>query len=300
MSSTNERFYQCGGVTIRVTSELPITDHTFSRQVRRFEVAKPGIDTVSLHHAFSLPDVELLKQKSRIVYQKRPWRIYRSAEESSWLYLCETPEPERAWYMIGVFNETHEQGHIFGNKSIFQAYATAEHQSLSLMPTDQILLTRILADRQACIFHSAGVILNGHGLLFIGHSEAGKSTISRMLQQHGTVLSDDRNIVRKDADGFRIYGTWSYSGIDEVSPECAPLRAIYLLKQEPYNRITACNGKKALVNLFLPKVIRSVTDGPWWQQQFSLLESMLDEVPVYTLAFDRSGEIVGVLKESFN
>ena len=75
--------------------------------------------------------------------------------------------------------------------------------SLSLFPTDQILVARWLADRQGCYLHSAGAILDGKGLLFVGHSDAGKTTTVRMLQDQAEILCDDRNIVRRSGDRFR-------------------------------------------------------------------------------------------------
>jgi len=75
--------------------------------------------------------------------------------------------------------------------------------SLTRFATDQILIARLLADRQGCYLHSAGAIINGAGMLFVGHSDAGKSTITRLLMDAGgagdiqvEILCDDRNIVR--------------------------------------------------------------------------------------------------------
>ena len=41
------------------------------------------------------------------------------------------------------------------------------------------------------LFHSAGMIRNGCGYLFYGHSGSGKTTVSRLSQNHVTLLSDD-------------------------------------------------------------------------------------------------------------
>ena len=54
-----------------------------------------------------------------------------------------------------------------------------------MFPSDQILIARLLADRQGCYLHSAGAILDGAGMLFVGHSDAGKSTITRLLMAAG-------------------------------------------------------------------------------------------------------------------
>ena len=83
----------------------------------------------------------------------------------------------------------------------------------------------------------AAVILNGQGLIFVGHSEAGKSTTAAMLKNVGVgaglvpalegdhkgsplqveILCDDRNIVRRWEEGWRVHGTWSHGDVPEVS-----------------------------------------------------------------------------------
>ncbi|WP_321492454.1 hypothetical protein [uncultured Desulfobacter sp.] len=52
-----------------------------------------------------------------------------------------------------------------------------------MFPTDQILMGRILAYRNGCIMHSLGVSLDNQGLLFVGHSDAGKSTMACIMKQ---------------------------------------------------------------------------------------------------------------------
>ena len=60
-------------------------------------------------------------------------------------------------------------------------------------------------------------------MLFVGHSEAGKSTIVKMLKGQAKILCDDRIIVRKWPEGFRIHGTWGHGEVPDVSPDSAPL-----------------------------------------------------------------------------
>lgn len=45
------------------------------------------------------------------------------------------------------------------------------------------------------MLHSAGVILNEKGFLFLGESEAGKSTISQKLNVKATITNDDKNFI---------------------------------------------------------------------------------------------------------
>ena len=51
------RYYQCGGITFQVISDLPIQDTTFQPKFKLFEVEGPGDDTITIRHHFCLPDV---------------------------------------------------------------------------------------------------------------------------------------------------------------------------------------------------------------------------------------------------
>ena len=51
-----------------------------------------------------------------------------------------------------------------------------------------------------------------------------------MLKGQAAILCDDRNIVRRWKNGWRVHGTWSHGDVAEVSPASAPLRAIMFLR----------------------------------------------------------------------
>ena len=75
------------------------------------------------------------------------------------------------------------------------------------------LLSRLALDG-GLLLHAAGLTVQEEGYIFTGSSGAGKSTIAQFFSNRGAlVLSDERLIVRKVADGFRFYGTpWVGSG----------------------------------------------------------------------------------------
>ena len=217
----NRRYYQIAGITIQVDADLPITDTTFDPKFRLFEVAEPGDDIIRIHHHFKLPELRE-DELGEEVYRRPPWVIYRN--QGTWTYLGILPWPQEEVWRVAVFDQGHGRGDVYSPGE--QEFRRGNWHALTLLPTDQILLARALADRQACYLHSAGVVLNRQGLLFVGHSEAGKSTTVKMLQDRAEILCDDRNVVRRWPEGFRIHGTWSHGEVPDVSPASAPLRAI--------------------------------------------------------------------------
>lgn len=290
----HRRFYQIAGLRIQVESDLPITDATFGPRFQRFEANGPGENTIALRHSFSLPDLSV-SELGEEVYRRPPWAIYRKGR--SWIYVGISPDPQDTdIHTVAVFNHHHTLATIYHGQSQKERYMKGDLPSLTLLPTDQIVLARVLADRGGCYLHSAGVILDNKGLLFVGHSEAGKSTIASLLKDKAEILCDDRIIVREHPEGFRMYGTWSHGDVPEVSPNSAPLKAILFLEKAVNNHLIPVGNKRERFRRLLDCVIKPLVTPDWWEKIFSLMEKISGAVPCYVLHFDKSADVSDVLK----
>lgn len=282
-------YYKIAGITVQVDADLPIQKNTFHAKLDHFKVEGPGTDTIYLHHHFSLPD---LKEKDLgvRVYSKAPWSIYK--KDASWIYLgISVNKGENELHRVAVFNHDHSRGEIYHPDDKF--FNKGGFMALTLFATDQILLARVLADRQGCFMHACGIILNGKGLLFVGHSEAGKSTTSLMLKkQGGEILCDDRIIIHKTGEGFSIHGTWSHGDVPDISPKSAPLHAIFFLEQSKENRLVVIDDKIEIVRRLLACLIKPLVCADWWEKELNLIENIVKHVPCYKMHFDKSGKIV--------
>jgi radical SAM protein with 4Fe4S-binding SPASM domain len=283
----HRRFYKCADITIEVDSDLPFTDNTFHDKIKVFQTDGKGNDRIKIKHSFSMP--ELKEDMGKEVYRKPPWAIYR--KNSSWIYMSISPVKEdRNTGTVAVFNNDHTSGVIYNRSE--DMFLEGSLQSLTLFPTDQLLLARILPDREGFYLHSSGVVMNGKGFAFAGHSGAGKSTMVKMLSDRAEILCDDRNIIRRHNDGFYLYGTWSHGEIPSVSPGPAPLRGIYFLEKSEENNIISLYDKKEIVKRLLPCIIKPFVTSDWWEKTLTVIEKVSSEVPCYILRFDKSGKIV--------
>jgi radical SAM protein with 4Fe4S-binding SPASM domain len=288
----HRRYYQIAGITIQVDSDLPIRDDTFHPKFKLFETDGAGEDMITIRHYFSLPDLNG-QDLGKEVYRKPPWAVYRKG--NSWIYLGISPELEdRRIHRVAIFNQNHTTARIYNeNEDDFRKGGV---NSLTLFPTDQILLARVLADKKGCYMHSAGVILEGRGLLFMGHSEAGKSTIVTMLKEKAEILCDDRMIVRRHPEGFMVHGTWSHGDIPVVSPHSGPLNAILFLEKDTDNHLEAINDRRNIMRSLLACLIKPLGTADWWDKMLSLGWEIAREIPCYSLHFDKSGKAVELLK----
>ena len=145
--------------------------------------------------------------------------------------------------------------------------------------------------------HASGIIFYGQGLLFVGHSGAGKSTMLKLLKEDGEILCDDRMIVRRGPDGFRIHGTWSHGELPDISPASAPLRGIFYLRQADKNALIPITNSQARLSNILSYIIKPLQTTDWWEKILIVAEKVASEVPAYHLQFDLSGDVVHLLNQ---
>jgi hypothetical protein len=322
----DHRYYQIAGITIRLETDLLITDTTFHHKFKHFEVHEPGTDNITIRHHFFIPDLSNWEIGEE-VYYKPPWAIYSNS--SCWFYLGIGGNGggiiKDLW--PGIQRRLHQrlrqkskevgsissgsviEGNIhqltvcdrdYNNIRIYNKSKRAFHRgnlhSLTFFPTDQILLARILTAREGCYIHASGVVLDGKGILFVGHSDAGKSTMVRMLQDKAKILCDDRIIVRRWPNGFRIHGTWSHGDVADVSADAAPLKAILFLKQDRENRLISLDSKRDIIGMLLACLIKPLVTADWWEEMLALVDHMAHEVPCYSFHFTKDGAAVDLLR----
>ena len=282
-------YYQIAGVTLQLSAEYPLTDENFHEKFSIFQVDGPGADTISIKHASPIPSLSDLNLGHE-VFRRPPWVIYR--QRDSWIYIGSSSEINKDIYNLAIINKDYSKITIFKPDEIAQEKKLGV---LTVFPTDQILLAPMLANRQACFLHSSGIKINDQGFLFIGHSEAGKSTMLKMLREHGEILCDDRNIVRKWPGGYRVHGTWNHGELPDVSPASAPLRALIFLEQANTNDLQELTDRRERFGLVLSHVVKPLLTEDWWDKILDLAWNIAGDVPAYRLRFDLSGKVYDTL-----
>jgi len=289
----HRRYYRIADITIQVDSDLPISENTFHPKFKKFEINDHSENIISIRHHFWSPYLDN-KNLGKEIYRKPPWVVYK--KDDFWIYAVIPPEKtDKSLRNITVFNFDHTRARIYNDRE--EIFLKGGLPSLTLFPTDQILLARILADRQGCFFHSCGVNFEDKGMLFAGRSGTGKSTIAILLKDKADILCDDRIIVRSRPAGFTIYGTWSHGDVPDISAGSAPLRAILFLEKSNENRINYLKNKKDILNRLLSCLIKPFVTVDWWEKTLVLVNGIIQEVPCYELKFDKSGKMVDLLKK---
>jgi len=324
------RYFRIAGITLKIYSAVPIREDTFSAKFTPFEADGPGSDTITIEHRFAVPDLNG-HTMGREIYRREPWAVYKKGRV--WIYinysyntvLAPLQIVPRMWRRMRHDGRESRHGERSTGRYSFKlkkgvrihllVFCSSDHGrlrifnrgedqfrggnlgSLTLFPTDQILLARILAQRRGCFFHAGGVSLGGSGFVFMGHSGAGKTTIVTMMKPIAEVLCDDRMIVRRWPEGFKAHGTWSHGDLEEVSPNAASLKGIFFLNQARENRIVPLVDRNEIVRKLLACLVRPLVTSEWWDSMFDLMEDIALEVPCFELSFDKSGDIVRLLRK---
>ena len=197
----HRRSYRIAGLTVQVESELAISAATFDEKFERFACDPAEAPDVVIQHAFDVEGLQL-GDLGEPVFRRVPWSVHRVGR--SWVYVGIVGEPSGGYpadadvddegydddlvvvdeppHQVVVCSEDHTRVRVHHDAVARHKWRQGGLHALTMMPTDQIVLSRVLADRGGCYVHSGGVVLDGQGLVFVGHSGAGKSTAMRQLR----------------------------------------------------------------------------------------------------------------------
>ena len=212
------------------------------------------------------------------------WTLYRTGAGHEFVF--RSPATGAAPYKLAVMDESFRQGRVWISRRVFGG--RPEVYPLEY-PLDELLVIHRLARGEGVEVHACGVLDGrGRGLLFTGHSGAGKSTMARLWQQRGNgqILSDDRIILRRDAKGvIRMHGTPWHGEARLALPISAPLGGVFVLEHaQGGNEVQALAPARAAAELmarsFLP-----FHDAEGLEFALQFFSRLVEEVPAKTFRF---------------
>ncbi|MBP7828641.1 MAG: hypothetical protein KA248_01850 [Kiritimatiellae bacterium] len=205
------------------------------------------------------------------------WSLFKAGDRRVFSFFDTVPpytENRRA-----VLSADFRSGTVYCRREVEQKFPLT-------YPLEELIFISALPSFDGVIIHSCGAGDETTGNLFVGVSGAGKSTMSKVLMK-GTdwkVLSDDRIILRKVGNDFRMFGTPWHGEVDVCENLGLPLRRIYFLKKSPENRAVRWPPAQAAAHL----IARSFP--PFWDAEgidrtTGLCAEIATRVPCYELGF---------------
>ena len=152
------------------------------------------------------------------------------------------------------------------------------------------------------LFHGSVIAVDGEGYLFTAKSGTGKSTHTRLWREYfgerAVMVNDDKPLLHVTDSGVTAYGT-PWDGKHRLSTNIAvPLKGICILTRDIKNHIEQAESHAAYP-MIVQQTNRSLSsDG--MKQTLSLIDRMLNVVPVYRLGCNMDIEAARVAYEGMN
>jgi hypothetical protein len=211
-----------------------------------------------------------------------PWRLHRDDDGCLFCFFSSTLTTSP--YKIARFNQDFSIGRLALHRPFFASAAAIDPLAY---PLDELLVISLLGRGKGVEIHGCGVLANGStGYLFAGQSGAGKSTIARLwLDDPGSVvLSDDRVILRDEADGLWMYGTPWHGDEPLASPRRARLEALFFLRQHHRHELLPVARADSVARLFAAS-FPPFHDARGIEFTLEFLDRVAARVPCFELGF---------------
>ena len=199
---------------------------------------------------------------------------------------------------MGELQRTLFLPHDFKHADLYFADNCTRFMDPYFGPTIELLVMHYLAQERGVILHACGIVIEDKGILFLGESGAGKSTLARMWDQESGVdiLSDDRVIVRKQDQKFRIYGTPWHGDAAFGSPREARLERIFFLSHGQENSTREMTGLDPVARL-LTCSFPSLWDPKAMEFALEFFSQIAAHVPFQELSFRPEKSVLALVKK---
>jgi MoaA/NifB/PqqE/SkfB family radical SAM enzyme len=287
------QYYELGGFIIKVESEKEMNEALFHPKLEKFRRIKPVKTDIVIKHFFHIPHMDDT-DKGEKVFEIFPWTIFKKNRVFIYEMIGHGKEKDYTFRRM-IVDEDYTRVNIYHGNDDY--YSQGDIETLSLLPTDQIFMAPFLANNKGFFVHSCGVNIGGQGVLLVGHSGYGKSTLAMMLERSGEVLSDERIAIREEDHLFKMYGTWSNGEAGISSAGCVELKYIIFINKSDKNQLVEINSKKEVLKRLTACIIRPFVTHNWWENTLSLVDDIIGKTAAQVLYFDRTTKAVELLEK---
>lgn len=284
MLATNVRQvkFQIAGLVFELVAADGSDGFVVPSSYRSFQVADGKSDILIKAHSGMIPD-----WRGDLVFDSHgPWRLWRR-DENMVLSLHNSPEKTEP-YQVVILDRDFTQAETYTEQSVIDGWDGYFPMNY---PLDEVVAVNRLAFGHGVEVHASGISDNGQGILFLGVSGSGKSTISKLWDEEDgvLVLSDDRIIITSRADGYWIHGTPWHGDAGLADPAAVPLEAIYFISHAPENKADRLGAGQAASQL-LARSFPTFWHKEGMQFTAGFTVDIAQNVPAYQLSFapDRS------------
>jgi len=248
-------------------------------------------DLIVRAHNF-LPD---LKRNEVPVFEAREgnetlWKIYFS--DNIYKIVTFNPALYNEIQQIAICKNNFSECDVYMNP-IKKKESKTEFLCPLLYPLGPLLLYYQTIKTDSIMIHASGIFDGEKGRLFTGFSGAGKSTISNLWKQNGSILiNDDRLIIRKINNRYIMFKTPMFYP-DE--PKQSPLDKIYSIRHFHKNKSEKLDAASA-VSQVLSHCIQHPYNLDFINHHLAFVSELCNSVDVYNLGFLPDNSVIEHIK----
>lgn len=210
------------------------------------------------------------------------------------------------WYGIEYYHSSNEYPHIFFGHGEPKVRMVADQEynhfiiegvEHSLSGAMELLLAGFyswLSKRNCMLAHASLIEYQGGAIMFSGASGAGKTTQAELWRDYkkANILNGDKVILEMKNKVMAWGSPWRGSSPYALN-QSASLKGIVLLEQGKENKIRQLNKEEIMLE-FLPHVFYPFWDKDCVNRMMEVLESVLEQVPIYHLLCKADEEAVEI------
>jgi hypothetical protein len=189
--------------------------------------------------------------------------------------------------IAGQYDLTHSSIHIVGEKWLVDPELEINHLNRLLsLAYYSACKVKYNGNPPAMLVHACGILRRGHVFLFVGPSEAGKTTVARLCgNRDGEVIHDEMLLVSRSNSqnpGVKVQSAPMLGRFPSRKHITAPLAGILLLKKGNLTQVRPIEKTEAYL-----RFIRQIISPAYIGQK--------DRREVYSLMADFSNEVTGAV-----
>jgi hypothetical protein len=233
------------GMGIGLRCDRPLAQIDFDPAYARF--LDDGVPHVSIRCRYG--DTPLAPQAdAALVFDSQClWKLYETGDSA--LFVLEAPDGGAGPYRIAAFDKRFTRGEITSLPGGRTGTPRTMLPDPLEYPLGEAMTVSLLGQGRGLMVHACGLVDDGRGLLFVGHSGQGKTTLARLLCDDTTPLNDDRIILRMEEGRASMYGTPWHGDHPGVDPRGAPVAGVFFIEHARSNSLTPTSGAAAVAEL---------------------------------------------------
>jgi hypothetical protein len=164
-------------------------------------------------------------------------------------------------------------------------------------------LAQVLGEREACFMHSAALVKDGKGYLFLGDSGAGKSSLSN-ISDGAVVLSDDSPIFSRRNGDYQVFSSPFHQmahseGLNkEAMGRSARVEGLYFLFKDERLYLDEVSRKEAISVILKRHILFfPYLSGRAKSILFDLILELCHRLPIHNLHFCLDQDVWGLISE---